>query len=113
MVKNQHIFINRHNTLLLLSTLTPTLTFNTKRGLSLKFPPFQKSITNLGIRTYEKRAEMDVILVEAECKEQYEGQTCNLQKENGGALYPKAKTTRPHKRNNSCHCTPIGCTKEP
>ena len=54
---------------------------------------------------------MDVTLVEAECKKQYEGQICK--KENGSTLYPKAKTTRPHKRNNSCHCTPIGHTKEP
>ena len=81
MVKNQYIFINRHNTLFLLSTLTLTLTFNTKRGLALKFLSFQKSITNLGIRTYEKRAEMDVILVEAECKDQYEGQICKKRME--------------------------------
>ena len=54
---------------------------------------------------------MDVTLVEAECKKQYEGQICK--KENGSTLYPKAKTTRPHKRNNSCHCTPIGHTKWP
>ena len=54
---------------------------------------------------------MDVILVEAECKEQYEGQ--NWQKDNRNALYPRAKTIEPHRRNNSRHYTPIGRTKEP
>ena len=111
MAKIHGILINRNNTLSLLLTLTLTLTFNTKKRLGLKYLSFQRSIKILGIRTYEKRAEMDVTLVEAECKKQYEGQICK--KENGSTLYPKAKTTRPHKRNNSCHCTPIGHTKEP
>ena len=43
---------------------------------------------------YEKKSrKMDWILMEAECKKQHKGQ--KFQKENGGTVYPKAKTTRP------------------
>ena len=54
---------------------------------------------------------MDLILMEAECKKQYKGQSFKKRME---AHYTqKQRRLDPHEYARSCNCTLIGHTKEP